>query len=359
MKISNIFKYCCSPIYNRYQSITKKMGEIKMRSILSAIMVISVLLLAGCEQGNMQQSGAKSDDTMTIVTTLFPLYEFSEAVAGDKANVSLLLPPGVEPHTFEPRPSDIVKIDNADLFVYSGAGLEPWAHDLIEGTGNLELSLLDASSKVTLIESDDHGENDVHEGDEDPIEPMVTEPGSEEDHGEYDPHFWLSFDNDMKVVDAIADTLSQKDPANEGYYRANAETYKQRLADLDDEYRQGLSSCRQKEFITGGHNAYAYLAESYGIGYLSAFGISPDSEPTPQAIKEIADLTKEHGIGYVLFEELVSPRMAEAIAEQAGAKTMVLNPGHNLMKEEFDSGVTFISLMEENLKTLRIALECE
>jgi len=454
-----------------------------MKKEIIVMIAILAVFLVGCQQVSQSTSQATSDK-ITIVTTLYPLYEFSKEVGGDKADVALLLPPGAEAHTFEPKPSDIIRINNADMFVYIGAGMEPWTHDIIEGTNNKKLILLDASSKVTLLKSDEHGEHShEHEGEAhafewagvfeltagtykwsfakvdgeyaDPamkmvilksvdiesiepkaeelmesetqdeknnnevltpkeetyllnfdeakdisvftvniaedgkyafftehmptefeseehffkdttgkdIEPIMTEPESEaghnHHHGEYDPHFWLDFNNDMKVVDAIADTLSQKDPANKEYYLANAKNYKQKLVELDKEYKQGLNSCKQKEFITGGHNAYAYLAKSYDIAYLSAFGISPDSEPTPKAIKEIADLTKEHGIKYVLFEELVSPRMAEAIAEQAGAKIMVLNPGHNLMKEEFDNGVTFVSLMEDNLKTLRIALECE
>jgi len=315
-------------------------GKNKMKYVLSVIFIISFLFLVGYQQAT--QHRAQSEEKTTIVTTLYPLYEFSKAVGGDKVDVTLLLPPGAEAHTFEPKPSDIIKINNADMFVYIGAGMEPWAHDIVEGLNNKELTLLDASTKVTLLKSDEHG----------------TAEEGHHNHGEYDPHFWLDFNNDMKVVDAIAETLSLKDPANKDYYLANAKSYKQKLVDLDNKYKQGLSSCKQKEFITGGHKAYSYLAKRYDIAYLSAFGISPDSEPTPKAIKEIADLTKEHGIKYVLFEKLVSPRMAEAIAEQAGAKIMVLNPGSNLMKEEFDQGVTFISLMEENLKTLKVALEC-
>ncbi|MFH0875635.1 MAG: zinc ABC transporter substrate-binding protein [archaeon] len=434
----------------------------------------------------------KTSDKITVVTTIFPLYEFAKEVGGNKADVTLLLPPGTEAHTYDPKPSDINKIEKADVFVYIGAGMEPWAHDIIEGTSNLKLTLLDASSKVTLLKSDLHGEHShEHEGEEHAFEwagvfdlkageykwsfakvdgkyadpamkmaiiksteiesveseaielfesetdsakehngiltpkgiayklnfdenkevtvftvkieqegkyafftehmpfefeagehffkdnsgnnmvPIIEEPESVHDHahehgtaeeghqhGEYDPHFWLDFSNDIKVVDAIAETFSQKDPANKEYYLANAQSYKQKLLALDTKYKQELKTCKQKEFITGGHNAYAYLAKSYGIEYRSAFGISPDSEPTPKAIKEIADLTKEHGIKYILFEELVSPRMAEAIAEQTGAKTMVLNPGHNLLKGEFVQGVTFISLMENNLKTLAEAMEC-
>jgi ABC-type Zn uptake system ZnuABC Zn-binding protein ZnuA len=440
--------------------------KIKIAIIL---ILISILLLTGCKNNTLKS------EKVGVVTTLYPLYEFTKAVGKEKVDVKLLLPPGAEAHTFEPKPSDIIRINNADMFVYIGAGMEPWAHDIIEGADNKNLLLLDASSKATLLKSDAHGEHSqkhafewagifelkagdytwsfakvdkeyadltmkmviLESGDIESIEekaerliqsetqewrnnneillplelnyllnfdmseektvfivriskdgkyafftehlptefeaeehffkdangvdvaPIVKEPEKEYHHREYDPHLWLDFSNDMKIVDAIAEELSKKDPANKEYYLANAKSYKQELAELDDNYEQGLNSCKQKEFITGGHNAYAYLAKSYGISYLSAFGISPDSEPTPKAIKKIADLTKEHGIKYVLFEELVSPRMAEAIAEQAGAKTMVLNPGHNLMKEEFESGTTFISLMEENLKTLRIVLECE
>lgn len=463
------------------KKLEKKM---KKRTIANIILVIAVLslFLTGCQQAS-QTTNHTTSQKMSVVTTLFPLYEFSRAVGADKVDVTLLLPPGAEAHTFEPKASDIIKISNAHVFVHVGAGMEPWAHDIVEGSHNQKLTLLDASSKVTLLKSDEHGEHShEHEGEThafewagvfeltagtykwsfakvdgqyaDPamkmvivqsediesiepkaeelmesepqeekkhnevltpkevtyllnfdeakdisvftisipqdgkyvfftehmptefeseehffkdsngkdIEPIMMEPESEaghhHHHGEYDPHFWLDFSNDIKIVDAIAETFAQKDPANKEYYLANAANYKQKLLELDNRYKQGLESCKQKEFITGGHNAYAYLAKSYDIEYLSAFGISPDSEPTPKAIKEIADLTKEHGIKYVLFEELVSPRMAEAIAEQAGAKTMILNPGHNLMKEEFDNGVTFVSLMEDNLKTLRIALEC-
>jgi len=444
-----------------------------MKAIIITL-IISALLIAGC-------SGSKTNhDKINIVTTLYPLYEFSREVGKDKADVTLLLPPGTEPHTYEPKPSDIIKIGNTDIFVYTGAGMEPWAHDIVEGADNNNLILFDASNSVTLLKSDEHGEQS-HENEEEhafewagvfeleagdytwsfskineeyaeptmkmvilesediesteakaeellmsetqewknnneillPIElnyllnfdiseektyfivripkagryafftehipsefeseehffkdtnknniaPIITEPESgHHHHGEYDPHYWLDFNNDMKVIDALAQTLSEKDSANKAYYESNAQAYKQKLSMLDAKYREELGSCKKREFITGGHNAYAYLAKSYDLEYLSAFGVSPDSEPTPKAIKDISDLTKEHKIKYILFEELVSPRMAEAIAEQSGAKTLVLNPGHNLMKEEFDNGITFISLMEENLKTLRVALECE
>jgi len=261
-----------------------------MKRELIVMVAILGVFLAGCQQISPSTSPATSDK-ITIVTTLYPLYEFSKEVGRDKAEVTLLLPPGAEAHTFEPKPSDIIKINNADMFVYIGAGMEPWAHDLIEGSNNQKLSLLDASSKVTLLKSDEYDHEEHEHEVEEEHETELEEHEEEHHHGEYDPHFWLDFNNDMKIVDAIAETLSQKDPVNKEYYLANAKNYQQKLVELDNKYKQGLNSCKQTEFITGGHNAYAYLAKSYGIAYLSAFGISPDSEPTPKAIKEIADLT--------------------------------------------------------------------
>lgn len=452
------------------------------KKLLGGLLILGILIIGGLFlSGN--NTSKNSNEKISIVTTLFPLYDFAKEVGQDKVDVSLLLPPGAEAHTFEPKPSDIIRINNADVFLYVGAGMEPWAHDIIEGTNNQKLTLIDASSKVTLLKSDEHGEHShEHEGEAhafewagvfelksgtykwsfakvdgeyaDPamkmvilksddtesieakatqlmesesqdeknnsgvltpkdttyllnfddsknitvfninivkdgkyafftehmptefeseehflkdlegndIEPIMTEPESEEGHhhhGEYDPHIWLDFENDQKIVNAIAETLSQKDPANKEFYTKNAQEYNSRLARLNTDYISALSNCKQKEFISGGHNAFSYLAHKYNLQTISAFGISPDSEPTPQKIKSIVDLTKEHGIKYIYFEKLVSLKMAQTIASEAGAKTLVLNPAHNLLKEQFDQGITFISLMEENLKNLEIGLECD
>ncbi|MFH1432568.1 MAG: zinc ABC transporter substrate-binding protein [archaeon] len=325
----------------------------KTKIIFMSVLIVAVLLVAGCVN-NVQK---ESKDKMTIVTTLFPLYEFAKEVGGEKIDVTLLLPPGAEAHTFEPKPSDIQKINNADVFLYIGAGMEPWAHDIVEGSNNKDLLLLDASSKVTLLKSEEHDEHE-HEAEEE-HDHESEEHEEEHQHGEYDPHIWLDFENDEKIVDAIAQTFAQKDPKNSEFYIKNAQGYNAKLSSLNQKYSDGLSNCKQKEFISGGHNAFAYLAHKYNLESISAFGISPDSEPTPQKIKEIVDLTKEHGIKYIYFEKLVNPKMAETIAQEANAKTLVLNPAHNLLKEQFQQEVTFISLMEENLQNLKIGLECE
>jgi zinc transport system substrate-binding protein len=341
-----------------------------MKKHILILLIVGIMLVAGCTSNSIVKD-VNQDEKIQVITTLFPLYEFSKEVGGEKADVSLLLPPGVESHTFEPRPSDINKIGSADMFVYIGEGMEPWAQDILEGVKNPNRLDIEASKFVELLKTGDHHDESEHNEDEnesehhdenenelDEDEPEHSEE-SEHEHEEYDPHFWLDFEQDTKVVDAIAQAYIQKDSENKEYYLANAQKYKQKLEELDNSYKTSLASCKQNEFITGGHNAYNYLGNRYGLEFVSAYGISPDSEPTPQTIKEIADLAAEHNIKYILVEELISPRMAQAIANDADAEVLIFNPGHNLLKEEFDEGVTFISLMEINLINLKQALECD
>jgi len=305
----------------------------------SAILfILAVFIISGCV--NEKPPGKESK--VIVVATLFPLYDIAREVGGDKAVVSMLLPPGVEAHTFEPRPSDVSKITQADVFFYDGAGMEPYAQSLINGAENKDLIVLDASSKAKLIKA------------------MQVPLGEEvEGNGIYDPHLWLDFSNDMILADAVAEALSEKDPQDAEYFSRNAEAYKNRLKELDTKYDESLRDCKMRDFITGGHNAFTYLADRYDLTGISAYGLSPDSEPTPKTLTEIDDLVKEHGVKYILFEDIVSPKVAQAIAQDTGAKTLAFSPGENLPKEDYNSGVTFISLMEKNLDTLNIALECK
>lgn len=183
--------------------------------------------------------------------------------------------------------------------------------------------------------------------------------GDNHDHGAYDPHLWLDFENDRKIVDAIASELSALDPGNSGYYLSNAEAYKGELGRLDDSYKHTLRNCTHDLLISGGHNSLTYLGDRYGFSLVSVYGLSPNSEPTPQNIAEMTDLMDEHGIDYVLFEALLDPKVATVLAKEGGAGTLVVNPGHNLQKDDFENGVTFISIMDKNLESLSIALGCD
>jgi zinc transport system substrate-binding protein len=280
----------------------------------------------------------KSGEKISVVTTLFPLYDFARAVGGDQVDVTLLLPPGVEAHAFEPKPSDIVKIDQADIFVYTGKMMEPWAEDIAASAAAKGVRIVDASRGIELIPGVFHDED--------------------EPAGSMDPHIWLDFDNATKMAVSIAEALAMKDSAHAAEYKANAAAYSDRLGALDSRYRETLASCKTKTIVYGGHYALGYLAHRYGLEYTAAQGIAPDAEPTAQDLAAMVEQIRREHVDTVFYEELSSPKIAETIASETGAKLLLLNAAHNIAKEDYTKGVTFTALMEENLAHLREGLKC-
>lgn len=311
-----------------------------MKRWLMALVTLTVaaIALAGCRQEERRPGGASR---LTVVTTIFPLYDFARTIAGGKADVTMLLPPGVEPHGFEPRPDDIVRINKADVFIYTNKAMEPWADDLVKGADRGRLTVVDASRGTRLL-------------------PVPVGEGGGHGHGEgaMDPHVWLDFGNAQVMVDNIAAALAAKDPANRSFYLANAAAYKAKLAALDQEYRRGLATCAKRTFLAGGHFAFGYLAHRYGLHYEAAYAVSADAEPTPAKLAELITLLRRDGLHYVYTEELIDPRTAEMIARETGAKLLKLNAAHTVSRDDLARGVTFLSLMEQNLASLREGLEC-
>ncbi len=279
---------------------------------------------------------------LVVVTTLFPLYDFTRNVAGSRADVSLLLPPGMEPHGFEPRPADMVKLNSADLFIYTSPEMEPWAANLLKGLENKRIEAVNASTGITPDREPNGHRNRPGHGHESDV----------------DPHLWLDFSNAMKMVDNICQGLTRRDPSGKDVYERNASAYNEKLRDLDARYRAALQGCRVRSIISGGHFAFHYLARRYGLGYDSVYGFSPDSEPTPGNIARIARTLQQKGSRYLFYEELLDPRVAKTIASETGASLIRLHGAHNLSKEEFDRGETFIGIMNTNLEHLKIGLEC-
>ncbi len=308
--------------------------------VVSILAVFAAIFCAVIFIGGGSNNNTKSGQTgkIKIVTTLFPLYDIAKDISGDKADVILLLPPGIEPHSFEPKPTDVVKISEADVFIYTGKFMEPWAEDIIKGVTNNKIKIVDASEGVKMISGVFHD--------------------ADEPAGQSDPHIWLDFDNDKKITDNILKGFIARDPANANFYIARAEDIKSKFTDLDGEYRTALGGCPKKEIFYGGHYAFGYLITRYGLEYFAAQGISPDSEPTAKDLIKLTDQIKKSGIKYIFYEELSSPKMAEIIAEETGAKMLLLNAGHNMTKDDLERGVSFFDIMRENLANLRIGLEC-
>jgi zinc transport system substrate-binding protein len=317
-----------------------------MKSCLRALTVLLVcppLLWAlplSCTRGG----GSPADSSrLKVITTLFPLYDFARNVAGDKARVTLLLPPGMEPHSFEPKPGDMLKVMSADLLVYSGKSMEPWVEGILKGVENKNLLIVDSSTGINLVEQreatdkDDHGHG----------------------HGKADPHVWLDLSKAEKMVDNILEGLVTKDPTNREYYKGNAEAYKVRKREMDEKYRTTLLTCKNRMFVHGGHFAFGYLANRYNLHYISAYRGSPDAEPTPKRLIELKNVLKRFNLHYVFYEELITPRVAEIISRETGAALLKLHGAHNVTREELEKGITFLSIMENNLNNLMVGLECQ
>lgn len=314
----------------------------KKLAILLIVFLVASLGLIACK-GDRQKGN--EEGRLKVVTTLFPLFDFAGSVGGSKINPILLLPPGVEPHDFEPKPKDIATVQEADVFVYTGNAMEPWAQRILKGIDSKKLVVVDASRGITLRSS----ENKDHERHSDSNSPSGNA---------LDPHIWLDFANAQVMVRNIADGLSKRDPKDSGYYTRNASAYNNQLRQLDEEYRAGLSACKTRFFLFGGHYAFNYLARRYNLTYISVHGVSPNAEPSPAHLVDMVNKTKQYHLNYIFYEELASSRVAETIARETGAKLLPLSAAHNVSKEQMAQNIGFIDIMKTNLAMLREGLQC-
>lgn len=305
-----------------------------------AVCLACGLILAGCastdRRGGVPAAG--TGDRIKVTTTIYPLYDFTRNIGGDRVEVFNLLPPGAEPHHWEPTAGDVIKISTSQVFIFCGAGLEPWAENILKNSSNGKTTVVDSSSGVKLLQ--EGGEQ--HEGGH----------GKESE----DPHIWLDPSNAAIMVDNILSGLVKADPANRDYYTANAQSYKGRLADLDGRYRAALAGARIKYFVVS-HDAFGYLAQRYGLEQLPIRGLTADAEPSPARMAEIVDLVRKHGIKHIFYETLVSPAVSKAVARETGAQTLVLNDIAGLSEEEISQGKNYLTVMEENLENLKKACE--
>jgi len=278
---------------------------------------------------------------LRVLATVLPLQEFAAAIAGERAEVGLLLPAGAGVHTWQPRPGDIARLAACDLLLFIGSGLEPWLPDLIKAMPGRRLNTLEAASSLAL-----HEPGDEPEGEED------------HDHGALDPHVWLDFELDLRIVDRIAEELSRLDPAGTAAFSADAGRLSARLKALDARFREGLAGCRGKDLVLAGHGAFGYLARRYGLVQRALYGLSPDSQPRPKDVMAAVDFCKERGIKTIFAENSVSADLSRTLAREIGGRVLVLHTAHNLTRDQQDRGVGFFELMEEDLASLRDGLGC-
>lgn len=311
-----------------------------MKKILLFVGVLTIIILVGFFALKKQFPQFQNrTEKIQVIATIFPLYDMAKNIGGDKAEILLLLPAGAEAHSFEPQPNDIVKINSAALFIYTGKFMEPWAEDILKSANSKNLLAVDSSQNIKMILS---------------ISEDADEPA-----GSFDPHIWLDFDNAKTMVQNIATAFIAQDAANAVFYKQNAENYTNRLTEIDAQYKITLSTCENHEIIYAGHYAFGYLANRYHLQYLAAQGVSPDSEPTAKDLINLVNQIKENNIKYIFYEELSSPKIAETIAQETNAKTLLLNASHNLSKIQREQNVSFFDILNNNLENLKIGLHCQ
>lgn len=307
---------------------------------IALILLVVVFLMAGC--GGTKSAAPEGAKKIKIVATMYPVYEFVKQVGGDKVDVVMLIPPGAEPHDWEPTAKDIIQIKDAKIFAYHGIGFEPVEKLLTKDVLGNALPL-EITKDVTKLPTSHEDEEEEHGH------------GHGEDH-KYDPHTWLDPVSVQQEVNTIAQALASVDEKNAEVYKKNAETYNKKLADLDEKYKKTLTGMTNKEIVTS-HKAFAYLANRYGFEQLGIMGISPDAEPTPDKMAKITEFCREHKVKYIFFETLTSPKLAQTIAKETGAQLLVLNPIESLTEQETKEGKDYIAIMNENLVNLEKALK--
>lgn len=312
-----------------------------------------------------------SKEQINVVATFYPLQQLAAGIVGDMGQVNAVVPAGMEPHDYEPSIGDIKKIYDADLFLLNGAGMDAWAEKLMPDLESKGVSSLRLADKVILLKSEEGSQHEheqgVEHGDEHAKEGVERvsmgsmvgdEHGDEHEHGEWDPHFWLDPVSAKSLVSAIAEALSEKFPEKSSDFAANAGKISTELDALDVAYRTSLSSCAKEEVVTS-HDAFRYLAQRYGFETHAIAGISPEEEPSPKRLTELASEVRAEGIKYIFFETLVSPKLAETLARETGASTLVFNPIEGLSAVDQAAGKNYFSVMKDNLAALQKALECK
>lgn len=316
----------------------------KKWSFIVVAVLTFALVLAGCGASSDKVTGDK--DKLKIVTTFYPMYDFTKNVAGDKASVEMLIDAGTEPHDYEPSAKDIAKIEAADVFVYNSEDMETWVPSVLKSLDSKKLTVIDASKGIQLVEGTEEEEHHDHE------EEGHDHDHEEAHHHEHDPHVWLSPVLAQQEVTNIQNGLTKADKTNADTYEKNAANYNDKLKALDGKFKTAFEGSKQRDFVTQ-HAAFQYLAKEYNLHQVAIAGLSPDQEPSPARLAELQKYVKDNNISTIYFEEVASPKVAETLANETGAKLEVLSPIEGITDKEQKKGMDYIAYMEQNLKALQ------
>ena len=320
---------------------------------LSVILILS--LLVGCAPESKIE-----EEKVNIYTSFFPLYDLTKQIGGSRVNVINLIPAGVDAHDWTPKSRELSDIKKAQMFVYNGAGFEGWVEEflngvdkangplVVEATKGLDLiELTEEKAEKEAADGHDHGHDHGHENEKE---------HDEHDHGNIDPHTWMSPLQAKKMSENIYQAIIQVDAKNKAEYEQNYQVLQGELEQLHQKYVAEIAKSKRKELVVQ-HEAYGYLCRDYGLTQMPILGVNPDAEPTAQDMKKISDFVKKHKVKYIMFEEMVSSQVATTLADDLGIGTLVFNPIEGLTEEQEAAGETYVSMMQKNLESLVKALQ--
>jgi len=300
-----------------------------------SLFTLCIILAISCEKQKTPK--AAPDGKINIVATIFPLYDFSRAVAKEQANITMLTPPGSSLHSYEPSPADIKNIQNADVFLFIGGENDVWVERILSTLDTSKMKIVRLFDFVKLYEEEES----------DPLQPEV----------EYDEHIWTSPKNAVLMINAITSALCEKDTANCEKYKENSQTYVLQIDSLSKELSKIVGAAKRKQIIVADRFPFRYLVEEYGLDYRAAFaGCSDQSDATPATIANLINTVKNNNIPYIYHVELSNRNAAEAVAEHTGAKMLLLHSYHNISKQDFENGTTYLDLLKQNVANLKTGL---
>lgn len=313
-----------------------------------------------------------SDERLSVTTTLFPYYDFVRQIAKDRVKLRLIIPSGMDSHSFEPTPADIIAIQNSDLFLYNGGEMEQWADMVLDSVGHSGLRAEAMMDYVDIVEEELVEGMEDEEGHEHGSGDAYQDAHGHEEHGrqeaehvpgqlhaiEYDEHIWTSPVMAMEIVRVIGRLLEEEDPEHRAFYRENTRQYLAELEALHQEFLEVMDGRKQDLIVVGDKFPFRYFADTYHLSYRAAFsGCGGEAEPSARTIAYLIEQVRENGLCAVYYLELSSHRVAEIIGEETGVKPLLLHSCHNVTRREFDEGITYLQLMEQNVNNLRIGLE--
>ncbi len=316
-------------------------------AIAAAIIAAIFVLTSYSTQGNTTLAGQNQTGRakLKVIASFFPMYEFAKNIGGKRADVSVFIPIGDEPHGWEPPTQQIAMVQNSQLFIYNGAGMESFIPSFLENGSFPNTTFVKASEGIQMMDAD------VQHMDPSEAKPVIEQGGK-------DPHVWNDPVLAEKEVRNIASAMEKADPTDAQYYEANANSYIGKLDKLDHDIRSGLSDCKTRTFVSF-HNAFNYFTQRYNLTDYWISGIAPEAEISPQDLAKVEDVARQNHAKVIFSEDLADPKLAETLAEDVNATTEILSPLEGINETEQKEGATFIGMWYQNLAALRDAMGCQ